>query len=157
MNVMVNAQMRSVAPDWRDDTCLNWLRESQGLVGAKLGCGVGLCGACTVWVDGQPMRSCSLSTSACAGKQITTIEGLASLGSQALHPVQQAWLESSVPQCGFCQSGHIMAVAALLRDVPMPTDAQIDDALAGHLCRCGTQVRMRNAVKLAASRMRGGA
>jgi isoquinoline 1-oxidoreductase subunit alpha len=155
MDVMVNGAARAVAREWRDESALHWLRESQGLVGAKFGCGVGICGACTVWLDGAPVRSCLTPVAQCASRQVTTVEGLAQ-GSK-LHPVQQAWLDHSVPQCGYCQSGQIMAAAALLRDVKQPTDAQIDEALSGHLCRCGTQARVREAVKTAARRIGGAA
>jgi isoquinoline 1-oxidoreductase subunit alpha len=154
MDVMVNGAAIAVAPEWREEASSHWLRESQGLVGAKFGCGVGICGACTVWLDGAPVRSCLTPVAQCVGKGVTTVEGLAVGGK--LHAVQQAWLEMDVPQCGYCQSGQIMAAAALLRDVPSPSDAQIDEALSGHLCRCGTQARVRAAVKAAATRIGAG-
>ena len=126
------------------DTPLLWvLRENVGLTGTKYGCGIAQCGACTVHVDGVANRSCSVPLSAAAGKQITTIEGLAKDGT--LHPVQKAWLAMDVPQCGYCQTGMIMAVAALLKDKPKPTDADIDAAIT-NICRCGTFQRVRAAI-----------
>lgn len=154
MNLTVNQTPRHVDPTWRDDTLLMVLREHLGLVGPKYGCGVGLCGACTVLLDGQPQRACLVPVSQVAGRAITTLEGLA--GAQQLHPVQQAWLDESVAQCGYCQAGQITAATALLRDTPRPTDAQIDAALAGNLCRCGTQQRVRAAIHRAASQMAKG-
>jgi isoquinoline 1-oxidoreductase alpha subunit len=131
------------------DTPLLWvLRETVGLTGTKYGCGIAQCGACTVHIDGQAVRSCSLPLSAVAGKQITTIEGLAS--GDVLHPVQKTWLAMDVPQCGYCQSGMIMAVAALLKEKPKPTDADIDAAIT-NICRCGTFQRVRAAIHAAAS------
>ncbi|HEY1979868.1 MAG TPA: (2Fe-2S)-binding protein [Xanthobacteraceae bacterium] len=125
-------------------TPLLWvLREQIGLTGTKYGCGIAQCGACTVHVDGMAVRSCSLLVSEAEGKQITTIEGLAQNG--VLHPVQKAWLDHDVPQCGYCQSGMIMAVAALLKDKPQPTDADIDDAVT-NICRCGTLQEVRAAI-----------
>jgi isoquinoline 1-oxidoreductase alpha subunit len=130
------------------DTPLLWvLRDTLGLTGTKYGCGVALCGACTVQVDGAPVRSCVTPVSAVAGKRITTIEGLSAHGE---HPVQQAWIALNVPQCGYCQSGQIMAAAALLAKTPKPTDAEIDAAMSGQLCRCGTYPRIRAAIKRAA-------
>jgi isoquinoline 1-oxidoreductase alpha subunit len=148
MTLDVNGQARTVPAEWQDETLLNVLREPLGLVGAKYGCGVGLCGACTVLVDGVATRSCTLPVREVGTRAVLTVEGLAAAGT--LHRVQAAWLEVSVPQCGYCQSGQIMSTVALLRRVPSPTDAQIDDALAGNLCRCGTQQRIRQAVKRAA-------
>ena len=131
------------------DTPLLWvLRDTLGLTGTKFGCGIAACGACTVHVDGAPVRSCSLPVSAVAGKQITTIEGLAVNG--VLHKVQKAWVEHDVPQCGYCQSGMIMAVASLLKDKPKPSDADIDAAIT-NLCRCGTYQQVRAAIHAAAS------
>jgi isoquinoline 1-oxidoreductase alpha subunit len=130
------------------DTPLLWvLRDTLGLVGTKFGCGVAQCGACTVHVDGKAVRSCSLPVSAAGGKAITTIEGLAPGG--ALHPVQEAWLDLDVPQCGYCQSGMIMAVTALLKEKPAPSDADIDAAIT-NICRCGTYQRIRAAIHAAA-------
>ena len=130
------------------DTPLLWvLREHVGLTGTKYGCGIAQCGACTVHIDGVAMRSCSVPASLAVGKQITTIEGLAENG--ALHRVQKAWIEHDVPQCGYCQSGMIMAVAALLKDKPKPTDADIDASVT-NICRCGTFQQVRTAVHAAA-------
>ncbi len=122
------------------------LRDLAGLTGTKYGCGKGLCGACTIHLDGAPARACVTPLAAAVGRRITTIEGLSPDGS---HPVQRAWTELDVVQCGYCQSGQIMAAAALLADTPVPTDAQIDAALDGNLCRCGTYQRIRAAVKRA--------
>jgi isoquinoline 1-oxidoreductase alpha subunit len=131
-------------------TPLLWaLRNDLGLTGTKFGCGVAQCGACTVHVDGVPTRSCVTPLSSVAGKEITTIEGLATNGE--LHPVQQAWLEVQAPQCGYCQSGQIMSAAALLNSTPSPSDDQIYDAMSGNLCRCGTYNRIFQAIKLAGS------
>jgi aerobic-type carbon monoxide dehydrogenase small subunit (CoxS/CutS family) len=129
-------------------TPLLWvLREGLGLTGTKFGCGKGLCGACTVHLDGVPVRACSLPLALVAGKQVLTIEGL---GAEGLHPVQQAWLAENTPQCGYCQSGQIMSAAALLATTPNPSDADIDTAMAGNICRCGTYQRIRKAVHRAA-------
>ncbi|HEY8163442.1 MAG TPA: (2Fe-2S)-binding protein [Methylocystis sp.] len=126
------------------DTPLLWaLRENAGLTGVKYGCGIGDCGACTVHIDGQAIRSCSVTAGDAAGKKITTIEGLAQNG--ALHRVQQAWIDFDVPQCGYCQSGMIMAVAALLAEKPRPTDEEIDAAVT-NICRCGTFQQVREAI-----------
>ncbi|MEY4976954.1 MAG: hypothetical protein RIQ97_2149 [Pseudomonadota bacterium] len=144
MQLNVNQQSLNVPPDWEDDCLLQVLREALGLTGAKLGCGAGLCGACTVLVNGQPTRSCLVPVRAAVGQSIQTLEGLS--GSSALAPVQATWLAAAVPQCGYCQSGQIMATVALLRQHPSPSAEQIDEALAGHLCRCGTQPRIRAAI-----------
>ena len=145
--LIINGQSQNV--DVEPDTPLLWaLRENVGLTGTKYGCGIAQCGACTVHVDGEPVRTCSLPVGAAAGREIVTIEGLAASG--VLHPVQKAWLELDVPQCGYCQSGMIMAVAALLRDKPKPTDADIDAAIT-NICRCGTYQRIRAAIRAAAS------
>jgi isoquinoline 1-oxidoreductase alpha subunit len=134
--------------DVEPDTPLLWaIRENAGLTGTKYGCGIAQCGACTVLVDGAAMRSCSVQVGDVAGKQISTIEGLAVDGK--LHRVQQAWVDNDVPQCGYCQSGMIMAVAALLQDKPTPTDADIDDAIT-NICRCGTFQQVREAIHAAA-------
>ena len=124
------------------------LRDLLGLTGTKYSCGIAVCGACTVLVEGKPVRSCVTPVSAVSGKAITTIEGLSADRS---HPVQQAWLEEQVPQCGYCQSGQIMSAVALLNSKPQPTDADIDAAMSGVLCRCGTYLRIRKAIKRAAS------
>jgi aerobic-type carbon monoxide dehydrogenase small subunit (CoxS/CutS family) len=123
------------------------IRDDLRLTGTKYGCGIGQCGACTVHLDGAPVRSCQTPLSAIEGKQVTTIEGLSDDGS---HPLQLAWIEEQVPQCGYCQSGQLMSAAALLRDTPRPTDADIDNAMSGNLCRCGTYQRIRRAVHRAA-------
>ena len=133
-----------------DDTPLLWvLREQLGLTGTKFGCGIAQCGACTVHVDGKAVRSCVLPVSTVANRAITTIEHVGSTPSGA--KVQKAWLEAEVIQCGYCQSGQIMSAAALLAATPNPDDADIDAAMAGNICRCGTYVRIREAIKLAAS------
>jgi isoquinoline 1-oxidoreductase alpha subunit len=145
---------RTIDVDVPRDTPLLWvLREEAGLTGTKYGCGRALCGACTVHVDGVPKRSCVVAVSDVEGKRITTIEGLASPDG-TLHPVQQAWVDESVPQCGFCQSGQIMSACALLQKRPEPTDQDIDAAMSGNLCRCGTYPRMRLAILRAAKNMR---
>ncbi len=139
---------RSQSVDVPDDTPLLWvLRDTLALTGTKYGCGMAQCGACTVHLDGQAIRSCSTPVSAAAGKKVTTIEGLSADGS---HPLQQAWVAEQVPQCGYCQSGQIMQAAALLSQTPTPTDAEIDAAMAGNICRCGTYQRIRAAIHRAA-------
>jgi isoquinoline 1-oxidoreductase alpha subunit len=143
----VNGKSHDVDAD--PSTPLLWvLREQVGLTGTKYGCGIAQCGACTVHVDGAAVRSCSLPVSEAEGKQITTIEGLVQNG--VLHPVQKAWLEHDVPQCGYCQTGMMMAVAALLRDKPKPTDADIDGAIT-NICRCGTFQQARAAIHAASN------
>jgi len=145
--LVVNDKTHDVDAD--PNTPLLWvLREQIGLTGTKYGCGIAQCGACTVHIDGAAVRSCSLPVSEAEGKQITTIEGLAQNG--VLHPVQKAWLEHDVPQCGYCQSGRIMAVTALLNEKPKPTDADIDDAIT-NICRCGTFQQVREAIHAAAN------
>ena len=154
IDVSVNGKTRRVDAD--PDTPLLWvIRESLGLTGTKYGCGMALCGACTVHLDGAPVRSCVTPVSAARGKRVTTIEGLAQ--GARLHPVQDAWIEQDVPQCGYCQSGQVMSAAALLSTQKDPTDADIDAAMSGNICRCGTYQRIRAAIKLAAARMRKGA
>jgi isoquinoline 1-oxidoreductase alpha subunit len=130
-----------------DMPLLWYLRDLLGLTGAKFGCGKGLCGACTVHLDGQAIRSCSVAMDRLDGARITTIEGL---GQGKDHPVQVAWRHANVPQCGFCQSGQIMQAAALLEQIKLPTDQEIDDAMSGVICRCGTYQRIREAIKAAA-------
>ena len=147
-NLTINGKIINV--DVEDDTPLLWaIRENVGLTGTKYGCGIALCGACTVHVDGVAMRSCGISVGEAAGKQIVTIEGLAG-NNAALHKVQQAWVANDVPQCGYCQSGMIMAVAALLQEKPKPTDQDIDEAIT-NICRCGTFQQVREAIHAAAN------
>ncbi|HEX5662204.1 MAG TPA: (2Fe-2S)-binding protein [Xanthomonadaceae bacterium] len=146
MKLIVNGSTHEV--DAPADMPLLWvLRDLMGMTGTKFGCGIAQCGACTVHVDGAPLRSCVTPVEAVAGKKITTIEGLSADGS---HPVQKAWAELDVVQCGYCQSGQIMSAAALLAQVPTPSDADIDHALSGNICRCGTYPRIRAAVHRAA-------
>jgi len=146
VSLTINGKLHEVDVD--PDTPLLWvIREWIGMTGTKYGCGIAQCGACTVHVDGVAARSCSLQVSAAAGAQITTIEGLAQEGK--LHRVQQAWIDLDVPQCGYCQSGMIMAVAALLKEKPKPTDADIDKTIA-NICRCGTFQQVRAAIHAAA-------
>jgi isoquinoline 1-oxidoreductase alpha subunit len=145
----VSINGRSYDVDVEPDTPLLWvLRDTIGLTGTRYGCGIAQCGACTVHIDGAPVRSCSMPIASIkAGAKITTIEGLAQNGT--LHPVQRAWIDHDVPQCGYCQSGMIMAVVALLKNKPKPTDADIDDAIT-NICRCGTYQRVRAAIHAAA-------
>jgi isoquinoline 1-oxidoreductase alpha subunit len=134
-----------------DDTPLLWvIRDEFGLTGTKFGCGIGLCGACTVHVEGRSTRSCITTVGAIAGAKVTTIEGL-----DPKHPLRSAWIELQVPQCGYCQPGQIMQAASLLTDYPNPTDEDINTVMAGNLCRCMAYVRIRKAIKLAAARLRG--
>ena len=143
----LNVNGKQVNVDVEDEMPLLWvLRDELGLTGTKYSCGIAMCGACTVHVDGQPVRSCVMPASAVVGKKITTIEALSPNGS---HPVQKAWVQLQVPQCGFCQSGMIMAAAALLKETKKPTDEQID-AVMSNICRCGTYARVREAIHLAA-------
>ncbi len=147
----VNGRSRSV--DVPADMPLLWvLRDVLDLKGTKYGCGVAQCGACTVHVNGQPTRSCSVPASSVAGRRITTIEGLSPDGT---HPLQRAWQEIDVPQCGYCQAGQLMSAAALLAKTPSPTDADIDAAMGGNICRCGTYLRIRQAIHQAAAAGRG--
>ena len=146
-SITVNNQVLNV--DAAPETPLLWvLRDHLAMTGTKYGCGMALCGACTVHIDGVAMRSCVLPLRAVEGKTITTIEGLSANRS---HPVQRAWIELDVPQCGYCQSGQIMSAAALLRSNPRPSDADIDAAMAGNICRCGTYPRIRKAIHRAAA------
>lgn len=144
----LNVNGKAVSIDAAPDTPLLWaLRDHLKLNGTKYGCGMALCGACTVHLNGEPVRSCSTPLSACAGKNITTIEGISDKG---LHPVQQAWIALDVPQCGYCQSGQIMSAVALLNKNKKPSDADIDAAMSGNVCRCGTYQRVRAAIHQAA-------
>jgi isoquinoline 1-oxidoreductase alpha subunit len=144
---ILNGESQTV--DVSPDMPLLWvLRDTLNKTGTKFGCGMALCGACTVHINGVATRSCVTQISSVAGKKITTIEGISADGS---HPVQQAWMEEDVPQCGYCQSGQIMSAVALLAKTPNPTDAQIDDAMTGNICRCGTYQRIRKAIHRAAS------
>ena len=146
-SLLVNGQRRTV--DVPERMPLLWvLRDTLGLKGTKFGCGVAQCGACTVLVDGQPTRSCVLPIAGVGTRAVSTIE---SLPQDASHPLQQAWLEHDVPQCGYCQAGQLMAASALLRSTPNPTDAQIDAAMSGNVCRCGTYLRIKQAIKAAAA------
>src|SRR3954467_13639375 len=151
-NAMANLTIngKSINVDVEGDTPLLWaIRENVGLTGTKYGCGIAQCGACTVHIDGAAMRSCGISVSEAVGKQITTIEGLAAANG-ALHKVQQDWVANDVPQCGYCQSGMIMAVAALLKEKPNPTDADINEAIP-NICRCGPSQQVREAIHAAAN------
>ncbi|MCK1617347.1 (2Fe-2S)-binding protein [Bradyrhizobium sp. 159] len=146
-NLTINGKTFTL--DVEPDTPLLWaIRENAGLTGTKYGCGIAQCGACTIHIDGVAMRSCGVSVSEAEGKKITTIEGLAS--GDSLHKVQEAWIAQDVPQCGYCQSGMIMAVAALLNEKPKPTDADIDEAIT-NICRCGTFAQVREAIHTIAS------
>ena len=147
ITLLVNGEQRSVDAD--SAMPLLWvLRDLLRLKGTKYGCGAGLCGSCTVHVDGEPVRSCITSIESAAGRAVTTIEGLA--GGEDLHPVQAAWVETNTPQCGYCHPGQIMSAVALLRETPRPTDDEIDEAMSGNLCRCGTYLRIRKAIHRAA-------
>ncbi|MEM6767038.1 MAG: (2Fe-2S)-binding protein [Bacteroidota bacterium] len=147
INVNGNEKQVEVQPD----TPLLWvLRDSLNMVGTKFGCGIGQCGACTVHLNGAAIRSCSISIEAVQGQEITTIEGLSEDGT---HPVQEAWVEVDVAQCGYCQAGQIMTASALLKNNPKPTDKEIEQAMTGNICRCGTYTRIKQAVKLASDNM----
>jgi isoquinoline 1-oxidoreductase alpha subunit len=148
-NLTINGKIYKVEADPKMPL-LFAIRELANLTGTKYGCGMAQCGACTVHLNGNPVRSCSIPVSAAAKQPITTVEGLSADNS---HPVQQAWIAEQVPQCGYCQSGQIMAAAALLKRNPNPTDSDIDAAMDGHICRCGTYLRIRKAIKTAAKSM----
>ncbi|MES3032472.1 MAG: (2Fe-2S)-binding protein [Gemmatimonadota bacterium] len=149
MSTTLKVNGRSITVDVPTDTPLLWvLRDSMDLVGTKYGCGIAQCGACTVHLNGAAVRSCSIPVAAATGAEVTTIEGLSPDGS---HPLQRAWQEQDVAQCGYCQAGQIMQAAAFLKQTPSPSDAQIDAAMSGNLCRCATYLRIRAAVKQAAS------
>ena len=153
--ISFSVNKRPVRVDVDPATPLLWvLRDNLGLTGTKYGCGMAQCGACTVHINGEAVRSCVAPVARAAGKEVTTIEGL----SPALtHPLQRAWMEIDVPQCGYCQSGQIMSDAVLLREKPDPTDADIDQAMTGNICRCGTYPRIRQAIHRASAMMKGGA
>jgi len=152
--INLNLNGKNVAVDVDADMPLLWvLRDVLGLTGTKYGCGMALCGACTVHLEGAPVRSCVTPVSAASGKRVTTIEGLSPDNS---HPVQRAWIELDVPQCGYCQSGQIMSAAALLAQTAQPSDADIDAAMGGNICRCGTYQRIRAAIHRAAALKAGG-
>jgi isoquinoline 1-oxidoreductase subunit alpha len=147
--IRLNLNGKDASLDVDADMPLLWvLRDTLGLTGTKFGCGMALCGACTVHLEGAPVRSCVTPVSAAEGKRVTTIEGLSRDNS---HPVQRAWIELDVPQCGYCQSGQIMSAAALLEQTPQPSDAEIDQAMSGNICRCGTYQRIRAAIHRAAA------
>lgn len=151
MEITINAMPVTVPDDLREVTLLDFVRDHVGLKGTKFGCGVGLCGACTVHIDGFATRSCQVWVEDVAGQNVTTIEGLAATApAQPLHPVQSAWIEESVPQCGYCQAGQIMTAAALLSQNPNPSDDEIREEMSGNLCRCGTYTRIRSAIVRAA-------
>ena len=153
MSIAFKINGKPVQAKSETDTPLLWvIRDEVGLTGTKFGCGAALCGACTVHVNGQPARSCSTPLSAVANKLVSTVEGLSRNNN---HPLQKAWIQHDVPQCGYCQSGQLMSAAALLATNKNPTDDQIDAAMAGNICRCGTYVRVRAAIKTAAAEMRG--
>jgi isoquinoline 1-oxidoreductase alpha subunit len=150
-SVQLNINKKSISVDVDPQMPLLWvIRDFVGLKGTKFGCGISQCGACTIHLDGVAVRSCQLPVSAMAGRNITTIEGLAAKND---HPVQLAWIKEQVPQCGYCQSGQIMSAVALLRQTPNPTDLEIDTAMQGNLCRCGTYQRIRKAIHTAAELM----
>ncbi len=152
--ISFSVNKRRVNVDVDPSTPLLWvLRENLELTGTKYGCGMAQCGACTVHIDGQAVRSCVAPVTRAAGKEVTTIEGLS---PDLSHPLQRAWLEIDVPQCGYCQSGQIMSAAVLLKEIPNPTDEDIDEALTGNICRCGTYPRIRRAVHRAAEMMAKG-
>jgi aerobic-type carbon monoxide dehydrogenase small subunit (CoxS/CutS family) len=152
MAISLSINGRSHSVDVEPETPLLWvIRDNIGLTGTKFGCGIAQCGACTVHIDGQATRSCVTPASQAVGKKITTIEGLANNGK--LHAVQQAWVEVGVPQCGYCQSGQLMSAAALLERRKNPTNAEIDSAMSGNICRCGTYLRIREGIHRAAKLM----
>lgn len=154
MEIKLNGKPVSVDVD--PDTPLLWvIRDEIGLTGTKFGCGKGLCGACTVHLNGQAIRSCVMPISAVAGQSITTIEGLAD--GETLHPVQESWIANNVPQCGYCQPGQLMSASALLESNPAPTDEDIDLAMSGNICRCGTYPRIKAAIKEASAQMQAAA
>ena len=147
----LNQQTVEVAESNKDMPLLWYIRENEGLKGTKFGCGIGQCGACTVHMNDLAVRSCSITVAQVSGTHITTIEGLAKSEEQ-LHPVQEAWMQVDVPQCGYCQAGQIMAASAMLKRIPKPTDEDIDNQMT-NICRCGTYVRVRQAIKIAADKL----
>lgn len=155
MSITFQINGRAASVDVTEETPLLWvIRDEVGLKGTKFGCGIGMCGACTVHLEGRAIRSCITPVGAVEGAQITTIEGL---DPEGRHPLQKAWIEAQAPQCGYCQSGQIMQAASLLKDYPDPSDHDIDAVMGGNLCRCMTYRRIRAAIKLAAKEMRGSA
>lgn len=147
----INVNGKDQQVEVQPDTPLLWvLRDSLNMVGTKFGCGIGQCGACTVHLNGAAIRSCSISIESVQGQEITTVEGLSEDGT---HPVQEAWVEVDVAQCGYCQAGQIMTASALLKQNPKPTDKEIEQAMTGNICRCGTYTRIKEAVKLASEKM----
>lgn len=147
MKIAINGETMTVPKKLRDVTLLDFIHDFAGLKGTKFGCGIGLCGACTLHIDGAAARSCQISVAEVIGRQVTTIEGLAGTTSTgALHPVQKAWIEDAVPQCGYCQPGQIMTAAAFLSRNSAPTDEQIRAEMRGNLCRCGTYARINRAI-----------
>ncbi len=154
MKIAINGKSLSVPKNLRNALLLDFIRDFAGLRGTKFGCGAGLCGACTVHIDGTAVRSCQTALGEVEGREVTTIEGLAATASPgALHPVQKAWVEVAVPQCGYCQAGQIMSAAALLSRNPNPSSAQVREQMSGNLCRCGTYPRIREAIARAAKEM----
>ena len=147
VSLSINGQAVAIPEAWEESSLLEFLREHQGLTGTKYGCGIGICGACTVHLDGRAARACVLPVSAVEGREVTTVEGL---GEPELHPVQRAWLENNVPQCGYCQPGQMMSASALLAMNKNPSDQDIDAFMSGNICRCGTYPRIRAAIKAAA-------
>lgn len=154
MAISFNLNGKTVTVEIEPDTPLLWvIRDEIGLTGTKFGCGAALCGACTVHLDGAPTRSCQTPVASVAGKKVATVESL-SQAPHHVHPLQKAWIAHDVPQCGYCQSGQLMSAAALLASNKNPTDSEIDDAMSGNICRCGTYNRIRAAIKDAAAEMR---
>jgi isoquinoline 1-oxidoreductase alpha subunit len=153
LNLTINSEVHDLSHIDPDMPLLWALRDHLGLVGTKYGCGIAQCGACTVWLDDEPARACQLLVGQLEGRSITTVEGL---GADTLHPVQQAWVDHDVAQCGYCQAGQIMSAAALLARNPSPSDEDIDVAMAGNICRCGTYVRIRKAIRAASETVGAG-
>ena len=155
---LINGLPAKLPSDMKNVSLLEFLRDHLGLTGTKFGCNIGQCGACTVHVDGEAMRSCQIIVDDLDGEKITTIEGLANTwrgGKEGLHPVQNAWIEKKVPQCGYCQAGQVMSAAALLSETPKPDAEEIDMAMDGNICRCGTYSRIREAINLASKTLGG--